>query len=243
MIRSNPNERSNFVKKLLIAITSVIAVGAFAASAMASHNDPPFTCPAGQVKVETTNPVEGNGSVDNNGHTHYVCITPGPKGDTGATGPAGPTGPQGPAGTNGTDGADGSNGTNGENGADGPQGPAGQNGRDGANGANGTNGVDGVAGRDGRDGRDGVDGKNGLDADICPNLKGAQASAPAGTVISMNSRGQIVCVKPALAKQFAAKRVKVVKVTKVVTRVIKQRVNPAVKLPKPDKPKKAPKTL
>lgn len=136
------------------------------------------------------------------------CVT-GPKGDTGAPGPKGDQGEQGPKGDTGATGPAGADGTNGTNGVNGQNGSNGANGSAGV-GAQGPQGLPGVAGPQG------VQGVPGKDADVCPNIDGVQTRAGVGRVLTLNPRGQLVCVKLATAKKWhKAHVVRVVRVVRV----------------------------
>lgn len=90
-------------------------------------------CPAGGVRIDVGEDVDGDGILDpdevDGGRTRIVCN--GVRGEQGAPGAVGPVGPQGPQGEQGPPGPEGPQGLPGPQGPVGPVGPAGPQGLDG----------------------------------------------------------------------------------------------------------------
>lgn len=84
----------------------------------------------------------------------------------------------------------------------------GTDGANGAQGATGATGAKGDKGDKGDTGATGATGQDGASADLCPNLKGVQSSVPAGKVLALNLRRQVVCVTKQQANAWAKARQK-----------------------------------
>ncbi len=163
----------------------------------------------------------------------------GPQGPAGVPGPPGPAGPQGPIGPIGPQGPQGQPGITPDvdvyrsDELEGCPSGAGVvivvhvgeeltgwsyvcDGANGANGTNGANGSDGANGSAGPAGADGKPGADGISADLCANWDGIQTKPPAGKLLAMNRRGQIVCVSQAWIKQHGFQGKRIVSVRTIV---------------------------